>query len=104
MGKGYNEPMSISLEEVKHVAKLARLDLDDVELMSFQSELNALLGHFQDISDLDVTGRDPKPHAVALTNVFGEDIPRAGLDRSEAMRSAAVTKAGLFIVPTIIQE
>lgn len=96
--------MSITLEEVRHVARLARLELDDVELMSFQGELNALLGHFQDIQDLDVAGQEPKPHAVALQNVWAEDVAVPGLDRDVALQNSAVTKAGLFIVPTIIEE
>lgn len=104
MAASYNESMSISLEEVRHVARLARLELDDVELLSFQGELNALLGHFQDIQSLDVTDRAPKPHAVALQNVLADDVVFPGLDREEALQNSAVTKAGLFIVPTIIEE
>ncbi|MBS1723483.1 MAG: Asp-tRNA(Asn)/Glu-tRNA(Gln) amidotransferase subunit GatC [Armatimonadetes bacterium] len=96
--------MSISLEEVRHVARLARLDLDEPELLAFQGELNALLGHFQDIQGIDVEGLDPKPHAVGLHNVWAEDLARPGLIRDEALRNAAVSRAGLFIVPTIIEE
>ena len=96
--------MPISLEEVKHVARLARLELSDGELAEFQGELNALLGHFQDIEDVDVSGVEPRPHAVALTNVWAEDIPGQCLPRDEAMRNAPASKAGVFIVPTIIEE
>ncbi len=95
--------MAITLEEVRHVARLARLELDDMELMSFQGKLNALLGHFQDIQDLDVSSQIPKPHAVALQNVWAEDISRPGLDRQSALMNSAETKANLFIVPTIIE-
>lgn len=96
--------MSISLEEVRHVARLARLELDDKELMEFQGELNSLLGHFQDIQDIDVSGIEPKPHAVTLNNVWSEDVPRASLHRDDALRNAPASKAGVFIVPTIIEE
>ncbi len=104
MGGCYNEPMSISLDEVRHVAKLARLELDEAELMDFQSQLNSLLGHFQDIQHLDVADLPAKPHAVALQNVLAADISRPGLDREKAMGNTAERKAGLFIVPTIIEE
>ena len=96
--------MPISLEEVKHVARLARLELSDGELAEFQGELNALLGHFQDIENVDVSGVEPRPHAVALTNVWADDIPGQCLPRDEAMRNAPASKAGVFIVPTIIEE
>lgn len=96
--------MAISLDEVRHVARLARLELDESELLLFQGELNALLGHFEDIQGVDVSGLAPQPHAVAMHNVWQDDVPHPGLDRQAAMRSAAVTRAGLFIVPTIIEE
>ncbi|ARU41743.1 Asp-tRNA(Asn)/Glu-tRNA(Gln) amidotransferase GatCAB subunit C [bacterium] len=96
--------MSISLDEVRHVANLARLQLSETELLSFQGQLNSLLGHFEDIQNLDVSGVAPKPHAVAMQNVFARDIAHQPLPREEALRNSADTKAGLFIVPTIIEE
>jgi aspartyl-tRNA(Asn)/glutamyl-tRNA(Gln) amidotransferase subunit C len=87
--------MSITLEEVRHVAKLARLDLDETEIFSLQGELNALLGHFADIQDIDTEGIEPKSHAVSLQNIWAEDIPGPTLSRQ---------RAGLFLVPAIIEE
>lgn len=96
--------MPISLEEVRHVARLARLELDDRELMTFQGELNALLAHFEDIRGVDVTGFMAKPHAVAQFNVWRSDAYRSSLTRDQALANAPVSKGGLFIVPTIIEE
>lgn len=101
---GYNGNMSISLEEVQHVARLARLELDPSELMVFQAELNALLGHFQDIQSVDIDGVLPKPHAVALQNIWDLDLPREGLARDLILRNAPKSRAGLFVVPTIIED
>jgi aspartyl-tRNA(Asn)/glutamyl-tRNA(Gln) amidotransferase subunit C len=96
--------MSISLEEVRHVARLARLELDESEILSFQSELNALLGHFADIQSVDVSHVDPQSHAVSLQNVWGEDVPWSPLPRDRALRNSALSRAGLFVVPTIIED
>ena len=96
--------MSISQDEVRHVARLARLELDEAEIMAFQGELNALLGHFEDIQSIDVAGLPAKPHAVALKNVWSEDAPSVPLHRDDALRNAPSSRAGLFIVPTIIEE
>lgn len=96
--------MSISLDEVRHVARLARLELDEAELMAFQGELNALLGHFEDIQGIDVTGLPAKPHAVALSNVWSSDFASVPLQRDDALANAPSSRAGLFIVPTIIEE
>ena len=96
--------MSISLEEVRHVARLARLELDETEIMSVQTELNALLGHFADIQSIDVSGIEPKSHAVAVQNVWAEDEPWQSLPRDVALKNAPISRAGLFVVPMIIEE
>jgi len=96
--------MSITLDEVRHVAKLARLQLDETEILSLQGELNALLGHLADIQAIDVDGIDPKSHAVALSNVWVDDLPSPCLPRKKAMMNTASSKAGLFLVPAIIED
>jgi aspartyl-tRNA(Asn)/glutamyl-tRNA(Gln) amidotransferase subunit C len=95
--------MAISLDEVRHVARLARLELDETEMLSLQGELNALLGHFADIQMVDTTGIEPASHAVAVQNVWADDTPMAGLPRAVALRNASLSKAGLYVVPTIIE-
>lgn len=100
----YNPSMSISLEEVRHVARLARLELDDVEILALQGELNALIGHFADIQHLDVSNIEPQSHAVAIQNVWAADAARAGLSRERALSNAPMSKAGLFVVPSIIED
>jgi aspartyl-tRNA(Asn)/glutamyl-tRNA(Gln) amidotransferase subunit C len=96
--------MSISLNEVRHVARLARLELDETEILSFQGELNALLGHFADIQAIDSSGIDPISHAVAMQNVWSEDTVGTTLSRDQALRNAPVSRAGLFVVPMIIED
>jgi aspartyl/glutamyl-tRNA(Asn/Gln) amidotransferase C subunit len=96
--------MPISLEEVQHVAKLARINLDEQELKEFQAELNALLGHFEDIQGAQVSSSDLTTHVLNLHSIWQEDVIEAGLMREEATRSAAVVRAGLYVVPTIIEE
>ena len=95
--------MAISYEEVQHVARLARLELDKEELLTFQSELNALLGYFNDIQAVD-GDNEAISHAVSLKNIFAEDESEFGLTREVALKSAPLTRGGLFVVPTIIEE
>ena len=96
--------MSISLEEVRHVAKLARLELTEADLMDLQSKLNPLLEYFGEIQQIDASSIVPQSHAVALQNVWAQDVVRPGLTRDEALANAATTKAGIFVVPTIIED
>jgi aspartyl-tRNA(Asn)/glutamyl-tRNA(Gln) amidotransferase subunit C len=96
--------MSISLDEVRHVARLARLQLDETEILSFQTELNSLIGHFADIQTMDVAGIEPKSHALAIQNVWAFDEPWQPVSRDQAIKNAPVSRAGLFVVPMIIEE
>ena len=96
--------MSISLDEVRHVARLARLALDEAEILSLQGELNALIGHFGDIQVIEGSGIEPQSHAVAIQNVWSEDVPGTTLSRAQALRNAPVSRAGLFVVPMIIED
>ena len=96
--------MTISMDEVRHVARLARLELDELELVAFQGELNALLGHFQDIEGIELSGIAHKFNTSSLLNVWANDQFQSGFNHDQVFRNASVTKAGLFIVPTIIEE
>ena len=96
--------MSISIDEVRHVARLARLELDEAEILALQGELNSLLGHFVDIQGLNVEGLRPKSHAVAMSSVWSEDEIELGLVQEEALRTTSLSRAGLFVVPTIIED
>jgi aspartyl/glutamyl-tRNA(Asn/Gln) amidotransferase C subunit len=96
--------MSISLDEVRHVARLARLELDDDEVLAFQGELNALLGHFMDIQGIDISNVEAQSHAITLQNVWAEDFPWESLPRELALKNAKISRAGLFVVPAIIED
>jgi aspartyl/glutamyl-tRNA(Asn/Gln) amidotransferase C subunit len=96
--------MPISLEEVRHVARLARIELEEVEVLALQGELNSLLGHFATLQAVDTSLIEPQSHAISLQNVWSEDAIGPTLPRDLALRNSALTKAGLFVVPTIIEE
>lgn len=96
--------MSISLDEVRHVAKLARLDLQESEVMDLQSKLNSLLNYFTELEGIDASHITPQTHAVSIQNVWSQDIARPGISREAALANAAKSKAGIFVVPTIIED
>jgi aspartyl-tRNA(Asn)/glutamyl-tRNA(Gln) amidotransferase subunit C len=96
--------MSISIEEVRHVARLARLELDDNEVLVFKGELDALLTQFGDIQDVPVPDSDWGEHPFNLDKVWSEDLVAVSITREDGLRNAPKTKAGLFVVPTIIED
>lgn len=94
----------ISLEEVRHVAHLARLELSEEELEVLQGELSALLDHVDAITALDTDGVPPTSHPLPLSNVLRADEPRPGLTPAEALAAAPAVEDGRFSVPSILGE
>jgi aspartyl-tRNA(Asn)/glutamyl-tRNA(Gln) amidotransferase subunit C len=90
----------IDREQVLHVAKLARLRLDEGEVETMAGELSGILGHVDRISDLDLDGVEPTSHVVRLKNVFRADVPWTSLPPEVALASAPEPFEGAFRVPS----
>lgn len=94
----------ITESTVRHVAKLARLELTPDEESQFTEQLGAILGYVEQLADVDVAGVEPTAHAIPLSNVARPDAPRPSLSRDEVLQNAPVTEQGMFRVPRIIGE
>ena len=91
----------LSRDQVLHVARLARLELDDEELERMAGELSGVLDHIEKISELgDLEGVPPTSHVVAVENALRADEPRPSLPREVALASAPDPAAGGFRVPS----
>jgi aspartyl-tRNA(Asn)/glutamyl-tRNA(Gln) amidotransferase subunit C len=90
----------IDRDQVLHVAKLARLKLEDAEVDRMAGELSDILDHVETMNELDLEGVEPTSHVVDLTNVLREDVPRPSLDRETALEQAPDVAAGGFRVPS----
>jgi len=91
--------MSISREQVVHVAKLARLALSDEEIERFGEQLSAILDAVSKVSELDLSDVPATSHPLSLTNIVDSDDPRPSLDRSAALANAPEREADAFRVP-----
>jgi aspartyl-tRNA(Asn)/glutamyl-tRNA(Gln) amidotransferase subunit C len=90
----------IDREQVLHVARLARLRLDEAEVETMAGELSWILGHVDRIADLDLDGVEPTSHVVALENVLRADKPWTSLPPQVALASAPEPFDGAFRVPS----
>ena len=88
--------------DVEHVARLARLALDDDEIEQFTRELGVILEHADQVAALDTHDVPPTAHPLPLTNVLRPDAPRPSLDRDEVMAAAPEAEDGQFRVPRIL--
>ncbi len=91
--------MSISREQVQHVARLARLELRPDELDRLTVELGAILEAVSTVAELDLAGVPPTSHPLDLVNVWGEDEPHASLPLEDVLANAPAAEGPLLRVP-----
>ena len=94
----------ISTEDVAHVARLARLELQPAELEVFTDQLAAILDHAADVEALDLDDVEPMAHTVKMHNVVRDDVVTASVDRDEVLAQAPAAEDGQFRVPKILGE
>ena len=90
----------IDRDQVLHVARLARLRLDERDVERMSSELSSILDHIETINELDLDDVEPTSHVVQLENVLREDVPRPSLPRERALDNAPDAAADGFRVPS----
>lgn len=93
----------IDPSEVRRVAALARLALDEDEAAMLQSQLGSILDSMASLAKLDVAGIEPTYHAIETSCPLREDEPRPPLHRAEVLRAAARSEAGAFAVPKVME-
>lgn len=91
----------ISIKDVEHVAKLARLELNEEEKEKFTKQLGAVLEYAQQMNEVDTTGVEPMAHAIPVVNVMREDVPEYKQTKEELMANAPLKENGFFRVPKI---
>ncbi|MBD0348517.1 MAG: Asp-tRNA(Asn)/Glu-tRNA(Gln) amidotransferase subunit GatC [Thermoleophilia bacterium] len=91
--------MAISREEVRHVARLARLELSEDELARFGGQLDAILEAVGKVGELDLSGVEPTAHPLDLVNVWSDDEPRGSLSVAEVLANAPDSEDTFFRVP-----
>jgi aspartyl-tRNA(Asn)/glutamyl-tRNA(Gln) amidotransferase subunit C len=91
--------MALTREDVRHVAKLARIGLAEDELERYVRELDGILEHIGKIAELDLTGVEPTSHPLDLENRLGEDVPRPSWPREQLLALAPDPAPDGFRVP-----
>jgi aspartyl-tRNA(Asn)/glutamyl-tRNA(Gln) amidotransferase subunit C len=94
----------ITLKEVEHVARLARLELTDADKERMRRELDGILAYIDKLRALDTDGVEPTSHAVPMTNVMREDAVQPSFPQSEMLANAPDRSGEFFRVPKIIEE
>ncbi|MGQ9858888.1 MAG: Asp-tRNA(Asn)/Glu-tRNA(Gln) amidotransferase subunit GatC [Thermodesulfobacteriota bacterium] len=95
--------MSITRQQVEHVADLARLRFEEDELERMTAQLAAILAYMEQLREVDTTGVQPTTHAMELFNVFREDQIRPSMGQQEALANAPKRSGESFQVPRVIE-
>ena len=90
----------IDRDEVRHIARLARLELTDEEVDRMAAELGRVLEHIAHIGELDLEGVPPTSHVVDVVNAFRPDEPLPCLPAEVALAQAPEPLHGGFGVPS----
>jgi aspartyl-tRNA(Asn)/glutamyl-tRNA(Gln) amidotransferase subunit C len=99
------EPLAasrITPEQVRDVARLSRLAVDDRALPRLTAQLESILHYVAKVGEVDVTGVEPMAHALPLRNVLREDVPEPALPPEKVLQNAPETDGPFFKVPKVL--
>jgi aspartyl-tRNA(Asn)/glutamyl-tRNA(Gln) amidotransferase subunit C len=95
--------MSVSPEQVRHIAKLARIAMSDEEIERLVPELNAIIGWVEQLGEVDTDGVEPLTAVIDQKLRLREDTVTDGNIRDEILANAPEAEHGFFAVPKVIE-
>ena len=94
--------MNVTPEQVKHVADLARLNIDPEAIQKISRQVAAILAYVDTLNEVDTRDVPPTSHAIELNNTFRPDTAHAHLSVDQALANAPVRENGFFVVPKVL--
>jgi len=95
--------MSLSREQVLHIAKLARIALTPDEVERFREQLSSILDHFALLSEVPTEDVEPTAHPLPLRNVMREDVVQPSMPREDVLLNAPEQEEGMFRVRAVLE-
>ncbi len=95
--------MSLSLDDVKRIARLARVGVSEAEAAHYQEQLNNIFGLIAEMQSVDTSGVAPMAHAQDLSQRLRDDVAREPNQRDKFQSIAPAVEAGLYLVPKVIE-
>ena len=95
--------MSLTRDEVLHIARLARVGLSEEDVAKFQEQLSEILDHFEALRRLDTEGVPPTSHPLPLESVMRQDEVGPSLPRDEVLANAPLEDEGFFRVRAVLE-
>jgi len=95
--------MSVSSDQVRHIAKLARIGISDAEIEALVPELNNILGWVEQLGEVDTDGVEPLATVIDLKLRLRDDAVTDGNIRDAVLANAPEAQHGFFAVPKVIE-
>lgn len=95
--------MKLSSEEVKHIALLARLGLDEEEIEKYRAQLAHILENFEILQEVDTTDVEPTAHIMQVNNVVREDESSPSLSQEEVLANAPQREDSFFRTKPVLE-
>lgn len=95
--------MKITTDDVKYVAKLARLNVTEDEAVSLAGEMESIITFADMLSEIDTASIAPTNHAMKVQNVFREDVVEGSYDRELILKNAPSQDSGCYLVPKVVE-
>ncbi len=95
--------MSLTLDQTRWVAHLARLDLSEAELEIMTRQLSAIIEYVDQLQSINTDHVEPLAHPLPIHNVFREDEPAPSLPVDAALRNAPDCRANFYGVPAVLE-
>ena len=95
--------MSLTAEEVRHIALLSRLELTDEEVEKYTRELGQILNYVEQLRELNVDDVEPISHAIPMANVYRGDEPGPSFDAETALANAPERNDPFFLTPRVTE-
>ena len=96
--------MAISRNEVEHIARLARLELTEDEIIRFQRQLSDILDYAARLSELDTRHIPPTATVLPLRSVMRPDESGQPMEREELLKNAPLVQDGQFRTPPVMED
>lgn len=95
--------MSVSKEELYHIAKLAKLEISEQEADELTKKVSDIIEFSNTLSQVDVEGVSPTAHILDMKNVFRKDKVEPSFDRQEILQNAPQAQGGCVSVPKVVE-
>lgn len=95
--------MSVDIDTVKRVARLARIAVDEDDAQRMTGELNAILGFVEQLGEVDVSGVEPMTSVIPMDMKKREDVVTDGGRAADIVANAPATEENFFLVPKVVE-